>query len=181
MSTDQPIHREQHRDYRETGDREQRYSGYITRLNGHELIAIDEWPPGKEPTPYEINLTDGFEYRTRYLRCRNCGQERNRRGVFNDQCETPPAPLEAGGFSIDEPRTCRTLSENMDVSFASVGSLYEVISESGNTYNVDIEGEMGSCPDFEQCQPDDGCKHLRRVGLEIHMGLVPTPDGTFDH
>ncbi|ELY97363.1 hypothetical protein C481_19961 [Natrialba asiatica DSM 12278] len=37
----------------------------------------------------------------------------------------------------------------MDVRFASVGSLYEVISESENIYNVDIEGEMCSCPDFE--------------------------------
>jgi hypothetical protein len=55
-----------------------------------------------------------------------------------------------------------------------VGSLYEVLSESGNTYNVDIEREREtcSCPDFEQRQPDDGCKHLRRVNLEIRTGLV---------
>ncbi len=116
MSRDQPIHREQqqcHHDRSNTSDREQRYSGDVARLNGHELIAIDEWLPGREPTPYEIDLTDGYEYRTRYWRCRNCGQERNRRNEFRDQCETPAlsTPLEEGGYSIDDPRTRRALSE----------------------------------------------------------------------
>ncbi len=144
--TDRPIHHE----HRETSDREQRYSGDVARLNGHELIVIDEWLPGTEPTPSEIDLTDCSKYRTRYWRCQNCGQERNRRDAFNDQCETPapPAPLEAGGFSIDEPRTRRALSEEMDIRFATVGSLYEVISESRNTYNVDVEGKTCSLSGF---------------------------------
>ncbi|WP_226483184.1 SWIM zinc finger family protein [Natrinema amylolyticum] len=186
MSTDRSIHREQqeyHHDRGDTTDREQRYSGDVARLNGHELIAIDEWLPGREPTPYEIDLIDGYEYRTRYWRCRNCGQERNRRDEFRNQCETPvpSTPLEDGGYSVDDPRTRRALSEGMDVRFATLGARYEVVSVSGNTYEVDIEGETCTCPDFEYRQPDDGCKHLRRVDLEIRTGLVPAPDGTFSH
>ncbi|SER42740.1 hypothetical protein [Natrinema salaciae] len=184
MSTDQPIDREQHyeqHDYSDTSDREQRYSGDTARLNRHELIAIDEWLPGTEPTPYDIDLTNCYEYRTRYWRCRNCGQERNRRDEFRDQCETPapPTPLEAGGYSIDNARTRRALSEQMDVCFTTAGSIYEVDSESGNTYEIDIEAETCSCTDFERRQPKSGCKHLRRVDLEIRTGLVLGPDGTF--
>ncbi|QRV17451.1 hypothetical protein JMJ58_21080 (plasmid) [Haloterrigena salifodinae] len=186
MSTDRPSHREQHQNHHhdrtETSDREQHYTGDVARLNGHELVAIDEWLPGTEPTPYEIDLTDGFEYRTRYWRCQNCGQERNRRDEFSDPCETPdpPTPLEAGGYSIGEPRTRRALSEEMDVQFAEEGSIYEVVSESGNTYTVDLEAETCTCPDYEQRQPTDGCKHLRRVDLEIRTGITPTPEGTFN-
>jgi len=91
----------------------------------------------------------------------------------------PATALEAGGYSIDGPRTRRALNEKLDVRFATVGPLYEVRSESGNTYDVDIEATTCTCPDFEQRQPDDGCKHLRRVDLEIRTGLVPAPDGTF--
>ncbi len=69
----------------------------------------------------------------------------------------------------------------MDVRFATAGARYEVVSESEHTYEVDIEKETCSCPDFEQRQPDDGCKHLRRLDLEIRTGLVPAPDGTFSH
>ncbi|AGB31724.1 hypothetical protein C488_14702 [Natrinema pellirubrum DSM 15624] len=184
MSTDQPIHREQHHEqheYSDSSDREQHYSGDTARLNGHELIAIDEWLPGREPTPYGLDLTDGYEYRTRYWRCRNCGQERNRRDEFRNQCEAPapPTPLEAEGYSINDARTCRALSEEMDVRFTAAGPIYEVDSESGNTYEIDIETETCNCPDFEQRQPKSGCKHLRRVDLEIRTGLVPAPDGTF--
>jgi len=91
----------------------------------------------------------------------------------------PPTALEAGGYSIDDPRTRRALNEQQDVRFATVGPVYEVESESGNTYKVDIEAATCTCPDFEQRQPDNGCKHLRRIDLEIRTGLVPAPDGTF--
>jgi|AntRauMinimDraft_3_1070383.scaffolds.fasta_scaffold00275_23 hypothetical protein len=184
MSTDQPLQSDPHRDRptnEYTSDRDRSYPGDVARLNGHELVAIDEWLPGAEPTPYELNLTDGYEYRTRYWRCRKCGQERNHRDEFTVPCNNPqPATaLEAGGYSIDGPRTRRALNEKLDVRFATVGPLYEVRSESGNTYDVDIEATTCTCPDFEQRQPDDGCKHLRRVDLEIRTGLVPAPDGTF--
>lgn len=79
-----------------TDDRNRAYSGDVARLNGHELLAIDEWLPGKAPTPYDIDLTDGYEYRTRYWGCRNCGQERNQRSEFDSRCTAPqlPSPIE---------------------------------------------------------------------------------------
>jgi len=61
----------------------------------------------------------------------------------------PPTALEAGGYSIDDPRTRRALNEQQDVRFATVGPVYEVESESGNTYKVDIEAATCTCPDFE--------------------------------
>ena len=67
----------------------------------------------------------------------------------------------------------------MDVRFGTVGPIYELERESGATYEVDIEATTCTCPDFEQRQPDNGCKHLRHVDLEIRTGLVPALDGTF--
>ncbi|GAB3038807.1 hypothetical protein GCM10025298_30200 [Natronobiforma cellulositropha] len=150
-------------------------------MNGHDLVAIDEWIPGTEPTPYDIDLTEGYEYRTRYWRCRNCAQERNRRDEFTGSCDNPqpPTALEAGGYSIGEPRTRRALTEDLDVRFSEPGPIYGVRSRSGNTYTVDVEAVTCTCPDFEQRQPAGGCKHVRRVDLEIRTGLVPAPDGTF--
>ncbi len=182
-STDQREQYQEHRhDCNNTSDRERRYSGDVARLNGYELVAVDEWLPGTEPTLYEIDLTNGFEYRMRYWHCRNCGQERTRRRECSDHCETPDplTQLKTGGYSIDEPRTRRALSEDMDVRFASVGSTYEVVSESGNTYTVDVEAETCPCPDYEQRQPAGGCKHLRHVDIEIRTGIILAPDGTFN-
>ena len=185
MSTDQPLQSESHREYqpnqKNTSDRNRNFPGDIARLHGHQLVAIDEWLTGTEPSPYDIDLTDGYEYRTRYWRCKKCGQERNHRNGFATPCEEPqpPTALEVGGYSIDEPRTRRALSEDMDVRFASVGPTYEVISESGNTYTVDVEEETCTCPDCEQRQPVGGCKHLRRVDLEIRTGIILGSDGTF--
>jgi hypothetical protein len=185
MSTDQPIQSEPHREYqlkqKNKSDRDRSYPGDVARLHGHELVAIDEWLPGKAPTPYDIDLTDGYEYRTRYWRCKKCGQERNRRNEFSTPCEEPqpPTALEAGGYSIDEPRTRRALTEDMEVQFVQRGPAYDVLSESGSTYVVNVEKKTCTCPDFERRQPDGGCKHLRRVDLEIRTGLIPTPDGTF--
>ncbi|SDD86697.1 hypothetical protein SAMN05192552_10616 [Natrinema hispanicum] len=82
------------------------------------------------------------------------------------------------GF-LSKSRTRCALNEKLDVRFATVGPVYEVESESENTYKVDIEAATCTWPGFEQRQPDDGCKHLRRVDLEIRTGLVPAPDGTF--
>ena len=67
----------------------------------------------------------------------------------------------------------------MDVWFGQRGPVYDVFSESGSTYVVDVEKETCTCPDFEQRHPDGGCKRLRRVDLEIRTRLIPAPDGTF--
>ncbi len=185
MSTDHPLQSEPHREHRPTQkhtiDRDRSYSGDIAHLNGHELVAIDEWLPGKAPTVYDIDLMDGYEHRTRYWRCRNCSQERNRRDEFTCPCNEPqpPTALEAGGYSIDDSRTRRALTEDMEVTFVEVGPIYDVLTHSGATYLVDVEAETCTCPDFEKRQPDGGCKHLRRTDLEIRTGLVPAQDGTF--
>ncbi|WP_435180967.1 hypothetical protein [Halorussus sp. AFM4] len=75
------------------------------------------------------------------------------------------------------PRTKRALEEDMDVSLYEKGGTYEVHSESGNTYRVDIVATSCPCPDWQQREPEGGCKHLRRVDHEVTNGLVPRPDG----
>jgi len=147
--------------------------------HGHDLIAIAEWIPGKPPTRYEIEILDGIEYKTRYWRCRQCGQERTRPDEFVEACSVDrlPSPVLEGGYSVDDPRTRRALSEDMTVRFVEKGPRYAVYSESGRTYAVDAEAETCNCPDYEK--RDVFCKHLRRVDIEIRTGVAPGPDGTF--
>jgi uncharacterized Zn finger protein len=65
----------------------------------------------------------------------------------------------------------------MDVSLLQKGGIYEVQSESGNIYEVDIASKTCTCPDFKKRNPSGGCKHLRRADLEVRSGNVPRPDG----
>jgi hypothetical protein len=65
----------------------------------------------------------------------------------------------------------------MDVSLLQKGGIYEVQSESGNIYEVDVASETCTCPDFKKRNPSGGCKHLRRADLEIRGGNAPRPDG----
>ncbi|GAB3700429.1 hypothetical protein GCM10028858_15050 [Halorubrum pallidum] len=65
----------------------------------------------------------------------------------------------------------------MDVSLLRKGGVYEVQSASGNTYEVDVASKTCTCPDFTKRRPSGGCKHLRRVDIEIRSGNVPRPDG----
>ena len=53
------------------------------------------------------------------------------------------------------------------------GGIYEVESQSGNVYSVDLPGGRCTCPDhnFRGVR----CKHLRRVAMEVTEGLVPPP------
>jgi hypothetical protein len=74
-------------------------------------------------------------------------------------------------------RARRAREEEMTVSLRQTGGIYDVQSASGNTYRVDIAGPECSCPDWQEREPDGGCKHLRRVRLAIQAGSVPTPDG----
>ncbi|MGZ0748412.1 hypothetical protein [Haloparvum sp. AD34] len=76
-----------------------------------------------------------------------------------------------------DPRTRRAVTEEMSISLLEKGGRYEVRSGSGNRYEVDVVSESCSCPDWQQRAPDGGCKHLRRVDLEIKRGSVPRPDG----
>ena len=74
-------------------------------------------------------------------------------------------------------RERRARKEEMKVSLLRKGGVYEVHSESGNTYKVDVAGGTCTCLDWQQREPDGGCKHLRRVDAEIKAGDVPRPDG----
>lgn len=74
-------------------------------------------------------------------------------------------------------RERRAREEEMEVSLLRKGGVYEVHSESGNTYRVDVASGTCTCLDWQQREPDGGCKHLRRVDAEIKAGDVPRPDG----
>jgi hypothetical protein len=74
-------------------------------------------------------------------------------------------------------RAQRARDEAMTVSLRRTGGIYDVHSESGHTYRVDIGAETCSCPDWQEREPEGGCKHLRRVRLDVRAGRVPTPDG----
>ncbi|XVH33774.1 hypothetical protein ACNS7O_18725 (plasmid) [Haloferacaceae archaeon DSL9] len=81
--------------------------------------------------------------------------------------------------SADElaPRMRRACDEEMDVSLLKKGGVYEVHSESGNFYDVDVAAETCTCLDWQRREPEGGCKHMRRVDIEIDAGNVPRPDG----
>lgn len=76
-----------------------------------------------------------------------------------------------------EPRTQRAREEDMDVSLLKKSGVYEVHSESGNIYEVDIIGESCTCLDRQQREPEGGCKHMRCVAMEVNAGELPRPDG----
>ncbi|MDJ1432683.1 SWIM zinc finger family protein [Halostagnicola sp. A-GB9-2] len=69
-----------------------------------------------------------------------------------------------------EERSLRARTEAMSVLALGDG-LYEVESESGNTYLIDLEAGRCTCPDhvFRNVR----CKHIRRVAIEITAGRVP--------
>ena len=76
-----------------------------------------------------------------------------------------------------DPRTRRAREEDMDVSLLAKGGVYEVHSQSGNIYEADVVSSSCTCPDWQDRKPEGGCKHLRRVDVEIKAGAVPQPDG----
>lgn len=76
-----------------------------------------------------------------------------------------------------EPRTRRAREEAMDASLLRKGGIYEVRSESGNTYEIDVAAGTCTCLDWQRREPDGGCKHFRRVDMAIKAGTVPRPDG----
>ena len=149
------------------------------RTGDHELVEITAWLPGHEPTGCSIDLREGDGYPSTYWRCRACGAERDRKKEFGERCPGPgkPTPRLDGGYSVDDARTRRALREAMVVEFVRLGPLYRVQSQSGNVYLVDVDAETCTCPDHSR--RGGYCKHLRRVDLEIRVGTVPGPDGTF--
>lgn len=145
----------------------------------HDLVAIAEWMPGSQLTGEPPDGLDGGRIDRRYWRCRKCGQERARREAFAARCPVDrlESPVTEGGYSVEDPRTRRALTEDMTVCFAACGGHYRVVTASGTTYRVDVQAGRCSCPDHTR--RGVVCKHQRRVDLEIRAGLVPGPDGTF--
>ncbi|MFC6837118.1 SWIM zinc finger family protein [Halomarina ordinaria] len=71
-----------------------------------------------------------------------------------------------------DPRAARAWTERMAVSVRG-GGVYDVYSQSGHTYTVDLVDGVCSCPDNQY--REERCKHIRRVALEITGGRVPAP------
>lgn len=72
-------------------------------------------------------------------------------------------------------RTRRALIEPMTVTPIG-GGTYEIDSESGHTYFVDLEGGRCTCPDH--AYRGERCKHIRRVAIDVSEGRVPPPGQT---
>jgi hypothetical protein len=69
-----------------------------------------------------------------------------------------------------EPRTVRALTEKHTV-LSKGGGIYEVVSESGRSYAVDMEGTRCTCPDHKHRGAT--CKHLRRVAFATGEQPIP--------
>jgi hypothetical protein len=72
-------------------------------------------------------------------------------------------------------RTHRACTETMIIQPLLDGR-YKVHSQSGRTYITDPTNSTCDCPDPCHDAGELGCKHLRRVKLEIACGELPHPD-----
>jgi predicted nucleic acid-binding Zn finger protein len=72
-----------------------------------------------------------------------------------------------------EPRTIRAATEHMTV-YEKARSLFEVTTESGSAYTVDLREPVCSCPDFAYRESVSECKHIRRVRIEVGQVDVET-------
>lgn len=93
-----------------------------------------------------------------------------------EEIHSPDADASTSDAAVAR-RARRARDEAMTVSLRRTGGIYDVQSESGHTYRVDLGAGTCSCPDWQQREPEGGCKHLRRVRLDVQTGQVPTPDG----
>lgn len=90
------------------------------------------------------------------------------------------ATVDAEDEADDTPgqrRARHAREEDMDIALRRHGGIYDVHSESGNTYQVDVLEQTCTCPDSQHSDPPGGCKHLRRVKTDVQTGRVPRPDG----
>lgn len=70
-----------------------------------------------------------------------------------------------------DPRTLRAATEYMTV-IEEARALFEVTTQSGSAYTVDLEEPACTCPDFRHREHVTECKHIRRVRMEV--GQVDT-------
>lgn len=93
-----------------------------------------------------------------------------------DDQSSPNDSIEKPTTETLSPRSRRAREEQMDVTLARIG-VYTVHSQSGSVYEVNVFETSCTCPDCHRNSPEDGCKHIRRVKLEIRNETVPRPDG----
>lgn len=97
---------------------------------------------------------------------------------MQERCRPKMAAVSAEPSEEDlEPRTRRACDDAMDIALLRTGGVYEVHAASGNFYEVDVGARTCTCLDWRRREPEGGCKHLRRVDIEIEAGRVPRPDG----
>jgi hypothetical protein len=65
-----------------------------------------------------------------------------------------------------EPRTIRAATEYMYCEEVA-DALFEVTSQSGNVYIVDLREPACECKDFQYRDGVEECKHIRRVRMEV--------------
>lgn len=76
---------------------------------------------------------------------------------------------------IDQ-RTRRACEQSMTViPHGGRSGMFDVYSESGNEYVVDLRDGVCECGDFIHREPQGGCKHQRRVRIEF--GITDVPPG----
>lgn len=65
-----------------------------------------------------------------------------------------------------ESRTVRAVTETM--SYREIArALFEVTSESGRVYTVDLREPACECRDFQYREEVQECKHIRRIRIEV--------------
>ncbi len=87
------------------------------------------------------------------------------------QARNTPASLPTSESELDR-RSIRARTERMIVE-ALGDALYEIETDGGERYLVDLDSQRCSCPDhtFRSVR----CKHLRRVAIEITEGRLAPP------
>lgn len=90
---------------------------------------------------------------------------------------TDQQPSPAHDDTPGDRRAAHARDEDMTVALLKQGGIYEVKGASGQTYRVDISDQSCTCPDSQKRDPDGGCKHVRRVDLELEQDTIPRPDG----
>ena len=70
-----------------------------------------------------------------------------------------------------EPRTIRAATEYMYCEEVA-DALFEVTSQSGNVYTVDLREPACECKDFQYREGVTECKHIRRIRLEYGQSDV---------
>jgi hypothetical protein len=148
----------------------QRLDTPTTAVDVHDatlVVSDTRFAPSRNQRNWDEHLTDSAPTRT------DGGHHLTASGPRETK-RLPVCSGRVGGirYDADAPRTERARDEQMDVALLEKGGRYEVHSESGNAYEVDILQGRCSCPDDHEC-----CKHTRRVDLEIRANRVPRPDG----